>query len=74
MKLNAKGQVTIPARLRHRYGFVEGDEVEVIDDGGVLRVVHTGLATAGERAVERVRGTAGKGLTTDEVMAMTRGR
>ena len=33
MRLNSKGQVTIPAELRHRFGFVEGDEVDVIADG-----------------------------------------
>lgn len=73
MKLNAKGQVTIPAELRHRYGFIEGDEVEVVDDGGVLRVVHGDARTAGERAVHRIRGAAGGGATTDEIMALTRG-
>lgn len=32
MKLNSKGQVTIPAELRQSHGFVEGDEVEVVAD------------------------------------------
>lgn len=36
MKLNSKGQVTIPAELRHKHGLHEGDEVDVIDDGGKL--------------------------------------
>ena len=31
MKLNSKGQVTIPAELRHRHGIVEGDEVGFAD-------------------------------------------
>ncbi|MFT4259238.1 AbrB/MazE/SpoVT family DNA-binding domain-containing protein [Microbacterium sp.] len=30
MKLNSKGQVTIPAELRRSHGFGEGDEVEVV--------------------------------------------
>jgi AbrB family looped-hinge helix DNA binding protein len=37
MRLNSEGQVTIPAELRHRHGFAEGDEVDVVDDGESLR-------------------------------------
>ena len=33
MRLNSKGQVTIPAPLRERYGLHEGDEVDVVEDG-----------------------------------------
>jgi AbrB family looped-hinge helix DNA binding protein len=33
MRLNSKGQVTIPAALRERHGLHEGDEVDVIEDG-----------------------------------------
>jgi AbrB family looped-hinge helix DNA binding protein len=73
MRLNSKGQVTIPAELRHRLGFVTGDEVDVIDDGGVLRIVRAQDLTRGERAVRRVRGILGDGLSTAEVMELTRG-
>jgi AbrB family looped-hinge helix DNA binding protein len=34
MVLNSKGQVTIPAHLRAKYGLHVGDEVEVVDVGG----------------------------------------
>jgi AbrB family looped-hinge helix DNA binding protein len=37
MRLNSKGQVTIPAHLREQYGLHEGDEVDVIEDGGAAR-------------------------------------
>ncbi|WP_456286576.1 AbrB/MazE/SpoVT family DNA-binding domain-containing protein [Microbacterium sp. JZ70] len=40
MKLDSKGQVTIPAELRRAHGFLEGDEVEVIEDGATLRIIH----------------------------------
>lgn len=73
MKLNTKGQVTIPADLRHRYGFAPGDEVEVIEDSGTLRIVRKEPLTAGERAVQRVRGISAGGISTDEILAMTRG-
>lgn len=73
MKLNIKGQVTIPAALRDKYGFAPGDQVEVVEVEGQLRIVHQGGLTRGERAVARVRGSAGAGLSTDEVMDLTRG-
>jgi AbrB family looped-hinge helix DNA binding protein len=73
MKLNSKGQVTIPAELRHRLGFVTGDEVDVIDEGGVLRIIRAQELTRGERAVQRVRGILDDGPSTSEVMELTRG-
>ena len=74
MKLNSKGQVTIPAELRHRHGLVEGDEVDVVEDGDTLRIVHRGSQeTRGTRAVARMRGRASADLTTDELMELLRG-
>lgn len=74
MKLNSKGQVTIPAALRHRHGLREGDEVDVVDEGGRLQIVRRrGASTRGESIVARMRGTATTGMTTDEIMRLTRG-
>lgn len=73
MKLNSKGQVTIPATLRRSHGFIEGDEVEVIADGGTLRIIHAREAgSRGVRVVERMRGRATSGHTTDELLALLR--
>ncbi len=75
MKLNSKGQVTIPADLRHRHGFTEGDDVDVVEDGSTLRIVHrTAGETRGERLVNRIRGRATTGLSTDELMDLLRGK
>lgn len=75
MRLNSKGQVTIPAELRHKHGFAEGDEVDVVEDGNTLRIIHrTAATTRGERIVERMRGAAPRGgPTTDELMELLRG-
>lgn len=67
MKLNSKGQVTIPADLRHRLGFAEGDEVQVIEDGDTLRIMHSDTAESrGNRIVKRLRGRASTTRTTDD--------
>jgi AbrB family looped-hinge helix DNA binding protein len=74
MKLNSKGQVTIPADLRHRHGFAEGDEVDVVEDGSTLRIVHRIAGeTRGARMVNRIRGRARTDLSTDELMDLLRG-
>lgn len=74
MRLNSKGQVTIPARLRHKHGLVEGDEVDVVEDGGSLRIVHQTTDSRGERVTARMRGAIPKGgPTTDELMELLRG-
>lgn len=78
MRINSKGQVTIPAPLRERYGLHEGDEVDVIEDGNALRIVRVeGSSSRGQRLVRRLRDTAtGRdvtGMSTDQIMALLRG-
>jgi len=78
MVLNSKGQVTIPAHLRAKYGLHPGDEVEVVEAGGTLRIVRAeGAGSRGERLVRRLRNTAtGRdvaGMSTDQIMALLRG-
>jgi AbrB family looped-hinge helix DNA binding protein len=78
VKLNSKGQVTIPAALREKFGLHEGDEVDVIDDHGGLRIVRLeGAETRGGRMTRRLRGSATArevdGMTTDELMELLRG-
>ena len=73
MRLNSKGQVTIPAELRRSHGFVEGDDVLVVDDGGTLRIVHADPGRSrGERVVNRMRGRASTERSTDELMRLLR--
>jgi AbrB family looped-hinge helix DNA binding protein len=78
MVLNSKGQVTIPAQLRAKYGLHAGDEVEVVEVDGALRIIRTqGAESRGQRLVRRLRGTATgtdvAGMTTDQIMALLRG-
>lgn len=65
MKLNGKGQITIPASLRAKHGLHEGDEVDVVDDNGILRIVRVeGAASRGERLVRHMRG---RGTATESM-------
>jgi AbrB family looped-hinge helix DNA binding protein len=78
MVLNGKGQLTIPAHLRAKYGLHPGDEVEVVEVGGMLQIVRTeGTESRGQRLVRRLRNTATgpdvAGMSTDQIMALLRG-
>ena len=73
MRLNSKGQVTIPAVIREKYGLHEGDEVDVIEDGDTLRIVRVQASpTRGERLVRRMRGRPTTGMSTDQLLALLR--
>ena len=78
MVLNSKGQVTIPAHLRARFGLHAGDQVEVVEVDGALHIVRPeGTESRGQRPVRRLRNTASArevaGMNTDEIMALLRG-
>jgi AbrB family looped-hinge helix DNA binding protein len=80
MRITAKGQVTIPEEIRRKAGMLPGTEVEfVYDRSGVrLRRAAKGqTATSRDRRVgevlDRLRGSATIRMTTEEIMALTRG-
>ena len=75
MRVSAKGQVTIPAEIRERLGILPNSEVEF-----VVRGAEVVLATCGETREERarrivngMRGAIATTMTTDELIALTRG-
>jgi AbrB family looped-hinge helix DNA binding protein len=74
MRVTEKGQVTIPKDVRDRFGIGAGSEVvfEVENDEIVVRKVNDG-PTRGEQLAARLRGRGDVAMTTDEIMALTRG-
>jgi len=73
MRLNTKGQVTIPAQLRAKHGLHPGDEVDVVEERGVLRIVRVDSApTRGKRLTQRMRGRGSGAMTTDQLLALLR--
>lgn len=73
MRLNSKGQVTIPAPLRERHGLHEGDELDVVEDAGALRIVRVQSGRShGERLVQRMQGRATTTMSTDELLRLLR--
>jgi len=73
MRVTEKGQVTIPKELRDALGIGPGTEVEFERrrDVIVVRKASNG-GGSGQRLAERLRGRGDVGMTTDEIMALTR--
>lgn len=71
--VTSKGQVTIPKPVRDLLGLEPGSAVdfELASDGRVVLVKASADRPASRFA--RLRGHAGRGLTTNEIMALTRG-
>ena len=74
MRVTEKGQVTIPKELRDALGIGAGSEVTFERDGDAIVVRKTNdRPTRGQLLVERLRGRGDGTLSTDEIMALTRG-
>jgi AbrB family looped-hinge helix DNA binding protein len=73
VQVTSKGQVTIPQEIRMRLGLLPHTNVEFELGEGHARIRKAGDDTRGRRVVETLRGSADVRMTTDEIMAMTRG-
>lgn len=73
MRVGEKGQVTIPIEFREALGLRPGSEVEFERRGDELVLHKTGDGVIGAEVVERLRGRSRSGLTTDQILRMTRG-
>jgi AbrB family looped-hinge helix DNA binding protein len=79
-QVTRKGQVTIPKKVRDYLGITPGTAVEfdLRQDGEVVVHKTAGHKTGGERRRKpgrfaRLKGLASGGMSTDEIMALTRG-
>jgi AbrB family looped-hinge helix DNA binding protein len=74
MKLTSKGQVTIPRNIRQKLELFPHSEVEfVIEGNNVMLRKADSKESRGKRLVEALRGKATVRMSTDEIMALTRG-
>ena len=78
MRITSKGQVTIPVRIREETGLLPDTDVEFISSGqGEVRLIKATKKSArksrGELLVEHMSGKGNQRMTTDEIMALTRG-
>jgi antitoxin PrlF len=77
-RMTSKGQVTIPKRVRDYLGLKPGSEVEFTISNNGQFIIRARKPKKPEKdrleeALEALRGSAGPGMSTDEVMRLTRG-
>lgn len=74
MRVTSKGQVTIPIEMREKLGLLPNTDVEFDIVGDAVRVRKARrMRRRGEAIVGAMRGRATTGMSTDEIMALTRG-
>src|SRR6266404_6344206 len=77
MQITSKGQVTIPQEIRNRLGLLPHTRVEFELAGDHARIRKArrppGESVRGRLALEVLRGTADTRMSTDEILALTRG-
>jgi AbrB family looped-hinge helix DNA binding protein len=75
MRITTKGQVTIPIEIRRKLGLLPHTEVRFEVEGDAVRIVRVDEpgGRRGKRLLRRMRGRATVDMSTEEIMALTRG-
>ena len=76
MRITSKGQVTIPAEICELAAFLPNMEVEFEYDNGTVRTMRSAVRkkeSRGAHLVAHLRGRGDVPMSTDAIMALTRG-
>jgi len=73
MRVTTKGQVTIPQHIREKLGITPAVEVDFIEEKDRIYLVKGKEKNIQTRKFRSLRGIANVTMTTDEIMALTRG-
>ena len=73
MRVTIKGQVTIPQHIRKKLGITPRAQVDFVEDGSRVYLVKKTGVDADDSPFRRLRGAATVKMTTEEIMALTRG-
>ena len=78
MRITTKGQVTIPIEIRKKLGLLPNSEIEFEIVGNALRIGKLRGVKArrrrGKSIVQRLRGRGSVRMSTDSILALTRGQ
>ncbi len=73
MRVTTKGQVTIPQHIREKFGITPAVEIDFIEEKGRVYLLRKKGKNITTRKFQNLRGVAKVKMTTDEIMALTRG-
>ena len=73
MRVTTKGQVTIPQHIREKLGITPATDIEFVEEKDRVYIVKKEGIRNRSRKFRKLRGVATVRMTTDEIMALTRG-
>jgi len=73
MRVTTKGQVTIPQEIREKLGITPAVEIDFLEEKGRVYLVKRAGKPKKTYNFKKLRGAATVKMTTDEIMALTRG-
>ena len=73
MRVTTKGQVTIPQEIREKLGITPAVEIDFIEEKDRVYLVRRKGIPKKTHKFSRLRGIGNVKMTTDEIMALTRG-
>ena len=74
MRVTSKGQVTIPQSIREKMGITPSTEIDFKEEGNRIYIVKSKAVKNTGKKFSRLRGIATIKMSTDEIMALTRGK
>jgi AbrB family looped-hinge helix DNA binding protein len=72
MKIDTDGKITIPQEIQEQLGLLPGTEIQLEVKGNILQISKLEKLNRGIQWVNTMRGKATSGLTTDDIMQLTR--
>ena len=75
VRINSKGQVTIPQAIRERFGLMPNTDVEFLEIDGLLTLQGVDARKSGDvdAFIASLTGSGAGALSTDEIMELSRG-
>jgi AbrB family looped-hinge helix DNA binding protein len=73
MRVTIKGQVTIPQEIREKLNITPAVEIDFIEEKNRIYLVKRKSQVKNTHKFNKLRGVASVKMTTDEIMALTRG-
>ncbi len=74
MRVTTKGQVAIPLEIREKLGITPAVEIDFVEEKDRIYLVKRENQTKKTHKFSKLRGIATVKMTTDEIMAFTRGQ
>ncbi|MEZ4525066.1 MAG: AbrB/MazE/SpoVT family DNA-binding domain-containing protein [Desulfobacterales bacterium] len=73
MRITSQGQIALPQEVTEKLGFLPDTEIEYQIEGNLLLLRKREKSEKGSALISLMKGSANTGMTTDQIMKLTRG-